>query len=185
MMNMEIGRSESSEGLGEFSLILPAGNVYRFSVTAPGYLPYSAEIRVPNTTQSSDTSITITLDSVGVGSVATIEDIYFDFNKATLKPESFFSLDGLADLLRKNTKWVVRIEGYTDSIGTIEFNKQLSLERAQSVVQYLVSKHIDMGRLEAVGFGPENPIADNDTEEGRQKNRRVQFRIVKFTSEDR
>ncbi|HYM20596.1 MAG TPA: OmpA family protein [Candidatus Kapabacteria bacterium] len=184
-MNMEIARSESSEGLGEFFLVLPSDNNYRISVSATGYLPYSTEVDVPSTLQSSDTSISVILDTIGVGSVATIEDIYFDFNQATLKPESFFSLDALSELLRSNQKWIVRIEGYTDSVGTIEFNKRLSFERARSVVEYLVSKHIELKRLEAVGFGPDDPVADNSTEEGRRKNRRVEFRIVKISGEEK
>ncbi|MBS1903092.1 MAG: OmpA family protein [Bacteroidetes bacterium] len=183
MQNMEVASSESSEGLGEFSLILPAGRLYRLSVSAPGYLPYSMQMDETNAEQFSDTSITVLLDSIGVGSVATIEDIFFDFNMATLRPESNYSLDALAELLLRNAKWTVRIEGYTDSVGTVESNKKLSFLRAQAVSQYLINKGIKERRLSVEGFGPDDPVADNSTEEGRRKNRRVQFRIMKIESE--
>lgn len=182
-LNMEVANSESSEGLGDFSLVLPAGKVYRLSIDAPGYLPFSGEEDLSQAASFSDTSITIILDSIGVGSVATIEDIFFDFNMATLRSESFFSLDALSELLRKNSKWIVRIEGYTDSVGTYESNKKLSFLRAQAVAQYLMSKGIPESRLQVEGYGPDDPVADNGTETGRQKNRRVQFRIVRIATD--
>ncbi len=179
--NINICNSESSEDLGDFSLVLPTGKRYRLSVSAPGYLPFSSEIDLSQTQQFADTTITVILDSVTIGSVATIEDIYFDFNKATLKSESFFSLDKLAELLHSNEHWVVRIEGYTDSIGSAEFNKVLSHDRAQSVVSYLISKGIVSERLQAEGFGAASPVADNSTEDGRRKNRRVELRLIRFS----
>jgi outer membrane protein OmpA-like peptidoglycan-associated protein len=181
--NMEVARSESSEGLGQFSMVLPAGKYYRLSVSAAGYLPSSLQLDLSGAESFSDTTITVILDSIGVGSVATIEDIFFDFNLAILKPTSFFSLDALAELLKANKSWTVRIEGYTDSIGTVESNKKLSFLRAQAVAQYLISTGIAERRLQAEGFGPEDPVADNTTEEGRRKNRRVQFRIIKIARE--
>ncbi|HET9137013.1 MAG TPA: OmpA family protein [Candidatus Kapabacteria bacterium] len=181
--NLEISRSESSEGLGQFSLVLSTGNKYRLSISATGYLPFSSEIDLTQFTKFADTSITIVLDSIAIGSVATIEDIFFDFNQSTLKSESYYSLDKLAQLLASNPRWVVSIEGYTDSIGSDELNKKLSLERAQAVVTYLIGKGIAERRLQSEGFGAANPVADNATEEGRRKNRRVEFRIIKFTEQ--
>ncbi len=179
--NMELSSSESSEGLGEFSLILASGRRYRLSVSSPGYLPFSTEVDLTNFSEFSDTSITLILDSVAIGSTATLEDIFFDLNQATLRPESFYSLDKLADLMKANPSWVIRIEGHTDSLGTDELNMALSAERAKAVVSYLVSKGISSDRLEAQGYGPTVPVADNATPEGRQKNRRVEFRIINFS----
>jgi OOP family OmpA-OmpF porin len=111
-------------------------------------------------------------------------DVEFDTNKATIKPGFDAELAGFADILKKHPDLKVVIEGYTDSTGPAAFNKKLSLERADAVKNYLVKKlGVDAARLKAVGYGPEKPIADNKTAQGRQKNRRVEaavdYQIVK------
>ncbi len=176
--NQEVARSSTSEGAENFSMVLPAGKHYRFTVESPGYLPYSDEIDLSDQSGFSEPFIEIILDSIAIGSVTTIGDIFFDFNKATLQPESYYSLNKLAEFLKVNSKWIVEIQGHTDSIGTAEFNNKLSLERAQSVVNYLKEKGITESRVHAEGFGALKPVAENNTEEGRRKNRRVAFRIV-------
>ncbi|MDP4230178.1 MAG: OmpA family protein [Bacteroidota bacterium] len=178
VQNLEVGRSSTSEETDVFSMVLPAGQHYRFNVESPGYLPFSDEIDLSQQSGFSEPFIDIVLDSIAIGSVTTIGDIFFDFNKATLKPESAYSLDRLAGFLKLNSDWIVEIQGHTDSIGTAEFNNKLSLERAQSVVAYLLGKGIEEKRLRAEGFGAMNPVAENTTDEGRRKNRRVAFRIV-------
>ncbi len=176
--NLEVARSSTSEEAENFSMVLPAGQHYRFNVESPGYLPFSDEIDLSGQSGFEEPFIDIVLDSIAVGSVTTIGDIFFDFNKSTLKPQSAYSLDKLAEYLKTNSKWAVEIQGHTDSIGTAEFNNKLSLERAQAVVAYLLSKGILQKRLQSEGFGALQPVADNATEEGRRKNRRVAFRIV-------
>jgi outer membrane protein OmpA-like peptidoglycan-associated protein len=176
--NKEIARSSTSEISENFMMVLPAGEHYRFNVTAPGYLPYSDEIDLRVQSGFSEPFVEIILDSIAIGSTTTIGDIFFDFNKATLKPESFYSLDKLVDFLKINPSLIVEIQGHTDSIGTVEFNKKLSLDRANAVVEYLKSKGISESRLKAEGFGSADPVSENASEEGRRKNRRVAFRIV-------
>ncbi len=110
-----------------------------------------------------------------------LEKVYFDTAKATIKPRSFNLLGQVASILKAYgdiTK--VRIEGHTDSRGGDAYNKQLSDDRAKSVRQYLIDKGIAPDRLEAVGYGEERPIASNQTGQGREQNRRVEFRIVEF-----
>jgi len=80
--------------------------------------------------------------------------------------------------MNKHPKYIWEIGGYTDGIGSVSYNKRLSKQRAQSVVDYLVSKGIDRNRLKIVGYGKENPIATNDTNEGRAMNRRVEIKVV-------
>ncbi len=176
--NLEVARSSTSEDAENFSMVLPAGQHYRINVESSGYLPYSDEIDLSTQSGFAEPFIDIILDSIAIGSVTTIGDIFFDFNKASLKPESFYSLDKLVDLLKLNSKWIVEIQGHTDSIGTAEFNNSLSLERAQTVVAYLKQKEISETRLRSEGFGALQPVSDNSTDEGRRKNRRVAFRIV-------
>jgi len=107
------------------------------------------------------------------------ETIQFKTGKAKIKKRSHVILDEVAKVLQTRTGIKkVRIEGHTDSVGDAEKNRSLSAARAQAVLEYLVKKGIARGRLEAQGFGPDKPIAGNDTAEGRSKNRRVEFTIV-------
>jgi OOP family OmpA-OmpF porin len=101
--------------------------------------------------------------------------IYFDFNSANLRPESTPELERIRSMLQQYGQAVV-IEGHTDAIGSDDYNIQLSTQRAQAVRTYLVGKGIDGGLIQAVGKGETDPIADNDTDDGRQANRRVAVR---------
>jgi OOP family OmpA-OmpF porin len=105
--------------------------------------------------------------------------VNFAFDKADLLPDSYPVLDDAVKLLNDKSTVNVEIEGYCDWIGTDAYNQKLSLERAQTVKNYLVSKGIAETRLTTVGFGKTNPIADNKTDEGRAMNRRIMFRILK------
>ena len=114
-----------------------------------------------------------------------IPNIYYAFDKAKLKPQSKPVLDTtLLSLLENNPKLILEIRSHTDSVGSNRYNQELSQERAQSVVDYLVDKGVDRKRLKAKGFGESKPIAPNtnpdgsDNPEGRQKNRRTEFRVI-------
>jgi OmpA-OmpF porin, OOP family len=113
-----------------------------------------------------------------------LENIYYEFNKAILLDESFGSLDRLVTMLNENPTMRIEIGGHTDSKGNDDYNKKLSEARAQSVVDYLISKGIEASRLSAVGYGEKHPIAPNtnddgtDNPEGRQKNRRTEFKVL-------
>jgi OmpA-OmpF porin, OOP family len=106
------------------------------------------------------------------------ESVFFDFNKATIKPVSFALLDDVARALVDNPKIKVEIQGHTDSVGNDKRNLVLSQNRANSVRTYLTRKGIDPGRMVAKGFGENVPIADNRTADGRAQNRRVDFVIT-------
>jgi len=114
-----------------------------------------------------------------------LENIYYDFNSAELSDRSKNVLDTtLLVLLKEAPEFIVEIGAHTDSIGTEEYNKQLSQERADNVIKYLISKGISHEKLVAKGYGTEKPIAPNflpdgsDNPEGREKNRRTEFRII-------
>ncbi|MEQ8242107.1 OmpA family protein, partial [Fulvivirga sp.] len=112
--------------------------------------------------------------------VVTLNNVFFDFDKAVLKPESFAELNRVVELMKKETKLKIEVAGHTDNIGTKEYNQQLSLRRANAVKNYLVEKDIDSSRVPTVGYGEERPISSNDDEEeGRALNRRVEFKIIK------
>jgi OOP family OmpA-OmpF porin len=110
----------------------------------------------------------------------TFDSVQFESNKAELKPQSFPALDLIGSILVKWPRLKIEIGGYTDSRGQEEKNRQLSQERADAVRTYLLDKfdNVHPDQLTAVGYGPDNPVASNDTEEGRQQNRRVEFKIL-------
>ena len=108
------------------------------------------------------------------------EKIQFAKAKAEILSASNELLDEIVATVKENPQiQKIAIEGHTSSEGSADFNRKLSQDRAQAVLDYLVSHGIDKGRLEAKGYGPDNPIAGNDTEEDREKNRRVEFNIKK------
>ena len=104
-----------------------------------------------------------------------VEGIYFDTGKAALKPESSAAIDEIAKLLKSDAGLKVFVVGHTDNAGAVEGNMKLSADRAQSVVQALTGAGIAASRLRAFGAGPHAPVASNDSEEGRAKNRRVEL----------
>ncbi len=111
------------------------------------------------------------------GTIVSLADILFDFDKATLKRDVEFNLVKVATILNQFGEMKVLVEGHTDAIGTDEYNLGLSKRRAQAVYDFLVSQGVAADRLTWEGYGESRPVADNDTEEGRQKNRRVDLVI--------
>ena len=103
-----------------------------------------------------------------------LSGVNFDTAKATIRPESFSNLDAVVEFMVHKKTARVEISGHTDNVGNAKTNKTLSEKRAQACRNYIVSKGVDKKRLEAIGFGDERPIAPNDTDEGRQKNRRIE-----------
>lgn len=125
-----------------------------------------------------DKAEVITLDDMLKGNkIATLNDINFDFGKSVIKEESFLNLERVYTFFQNNT-WAIEISGHTDNKGTPEYNKKLSRERAEAVKKFLVNKGITESRIKTQGLGAEKPVAENETEEGRALNRRVEFRIV-------
>jgi outer membrane protein OmpA-like peptidoglycan-associated protein len=107
-----------------------------------------------------------------------LENVEFDFGKATLRSLSYQTLDDLVDYLKRKPTERIEIGGFTDNVGSDAKNLALSMDRAKSIVSYLMAKGISNERLEAEGYGAEEPIEENDTEEGRQKNRRTEVKIL-------
>jgi outer membrane protein OmpA-like peptidoglycan-associated protein len=112
------------------------------------------------------------------GMVLTLGDVLFDSGRASLKAGAFATLDRLAQFMRENPQRKLKIEGHTDSVGSDSFNNELSLRRAEAVRIALVQRGVDGGRIETEGLGKSQPVASNDTVEGRQRNRRVEIVIT-------
>lgn len=109
----------------------------------------------------------------------TLDNVYFDTGKATLKPTSFPSLDELVDFMQRKKTTVIEIGGHTDDVGDDNSNMVLSQQRAESVRAYLLKKGISTNRVQAKGYGETRFIEPNTTEEGKQKNRRTEVTILK------
>jgi outer membrane protein OmpA-like peptidoglycan-associated protein len=164
---------------GTFTLPLPTGEIYALNVSADNYLFYSEHIELLETRDSLHPFIKyIYLKPIQKNQTMVLNNILFDFDKATLKPESYIELEKLYKFLSENPNLIIEIGGHTDNIGTKEYNQILSEKRAKAVYDYLISKNINANRLKYKGYGDTMPIADNSTEEGRQLNRRTEIKIL-------
>ena len=118
------------------------------------------------------------LTKVEVGTKVVLRNIFFETGKATLKPESYAELSNVLKFMEDNPSIRLEISGHTDNVGSRRVNQKLSEDRARAVVDYLVSKGIDRSRLESKGYADTQPVATNDTSEGRALNRRVEFKVI-------
>ncbi|MBL7884275.1 MAG: PD40 domain-containing protein [Bacteroidia bacterium] len=178
MKNEIVASFTSNSSTGKYLVSLPAGRNYGIAVKKEGYLFHSENFDIPATAAFQEVTKDVELKNVAVGSKIILKNIFFDFDKATLRPESTNELERLTKLLQDVPSLKIEIGGHTDSKGADDYNKKLSDNRAKAVVSYLISKGISADRLTSAGYGEEQPIATNDTDEGRQLNRRTEFKIL-------
>ncbi len=176
--NQVIASFLSNSATGKYLVTLPSGKNYGIAVKAENYLFYSANFNLPDTASYQVIEKNIPLQSINIGSRIVLRNVFFDYDKATLRPESTAELDRLIALLNQYTRLKIEISGYTDNRGSQTYNQTLSEARSKSVVDYLVAHGIAAARLTYKGYGMGNPIATNETDEGRQLNRRTEFKII-------
>ncbi len=169
---------ESDSVTGQYLMVLTKGSGYALYVTARDYLFQSLNFDYENDSNPEPVVIDIYLDKTDAGATAVLNNIFFDFDQYELKDKSITELNKIIRFLRERPEITVEIGGHTDSDGSADYNKQLSLKRAQSVVTYLVQKGIERGRLKEKGYGAEKPLKPNDSDENKQANRRIEFKIV-------
>jgi len=171
--------SRSDEVNGEFLVCLPTNKNYALYVSKDGYLFYSENFALKGQhSKLKPYKKNIELQPIIKDEIVILRNIFFDFDKDILKNESVVELYKLLNLLNKNNTMAIEIRGHTDSFGLAEYNKRLSQNRALAVYNYLIEKGIDKNRLSYKGFGAEEPIDTNETEEGRANNRRTEFRVL-------
>lgn len=151
---------------------------YIITASAEGYLNTVDSVWV-NDSDVTPWTKDIVLQPIEVGVTVRLKNIYFDFDKTTLKNESFTELDKVVDFLKQNPSVEIEISGHTDNKGSDEYNANLSQGRSEAVVNYIISQGVDGYRLSAHGYGEAKPIDTNDSEEGRANNRRVEFTVMK------
>jgi flagellar motor protein MotB len=178
--NIEIVRSFSDPANGEFLVCIPTSKVYALNVSAGGYLFYSGNFALEGLASEMEPFfVNVELSPIREGETMVLRNIFFGTDDYQLKASSFAELKKLIAFLNYNSGVKVEIRGHTDNTGDADYNKVLSAKRAQSVYDYLVENGVEAKRLAFKGYGATLPVADNDTREGRAKNRRTEIGILK------
>lgn len=171
-------QTKKTNEVGFYEVVLPVKGFHKLTAKAEGYLNGIDSLEHNNDDQTLYTK-DIYLKPIEIGTTVRLNNIFFDFDKATLKSESFEELDKVVNFLNDNPSLEIEISGHTDSKGGDDYNLNLSQGRAQSVVDYVISKGIDEFRLVAKGYGETVPLETNETDAGRAINRRVEFKVLK------
>ena len=163
---------------GEFLVCLPTGRDYALNASAEGYLFFSENYNIANSTADKPYSLEVPLSPLSAGSVIALRNIFFNTASAELLPQSNLELDKLLRLMKANATLRIEVGGHTDNVGADAENQKLSDQRANAVMKYLTSYGIEATRVIATGFGETKPVASNDTEEGRAQNRRTEITVL-------
>ena len=171
-----IVRSDSVTG--EYLMVLTQGAEYAQYASKKEYLFQSLNFNYSEVTDLEPIVVDIGLEKATEGSVSVLKNLFFDTDKYDLKEKSRTELQKIIRFLSDNPTLRVEIGGHTDDVGTREYNRQLSEKRAKSVYQYLLENGIQPERLQTKGYGPDRPVGSNASEEGRQLNRRIEFKVI-------
>lgn len=165
--------TEATDSEGYAEVLVPVGQKYDLTYLSLGRREIAATVPVADE-PSQSVKLTLRYKREFAEQPFIMKGVTFDTAKATIRPESFPNLDAVVEFMAHKKEARVEISGHTDNVGNAKTNKMLSEKRAQACRNYIVSKGIDKKRVDAVGFGDEHPIAPNDSDEGRQKNRRIE-----------
>lgn len=175
----EVGTIMSDPKTGAYKIMLPTGINYGYLAESKGFASVSANIDLTDTKKYGEQTKNLYLVPVEVGAIVTLNNIFFDFDKFSLKEGSKPELRRIKKLMDDYPDIKVEIAGHTDAIGSEQYNQWLSEQRANAVVKFLTESGVDKERLIAKGYGESRPVATNSQEiEGRELNRRVEFIII-------
>jgi outer membrane protein OmpA-like peptidoglycan-associated protein/TolA-binding protein len=175
-----IAINKSNSATGKYLVVLPAGKTYSVSANKEGFFFHSELFDVPTASKFQTIKKDIELKPIEKGAKIVINNIFFETGKATLSPQSNVELEKAVDLLKTNPTMIIEVGGHTDNVGDDASNMKLSHDRAKAVREFIVGKGIASERVQAKGYGESNPIATNDTDDGRKSNRRTEFIILEF-----
>lgn len=182
--NLKTGKNEgfaiSDPNTGSYQIALPYGTNYGFNALSNSYIPISDNIDLTQLSAYKEITRDLFLVPEMVGQVVRINNVFFEFGKSNLQTESFPELNRLAVYLQLKLNIKIELGGHTDNIGNDEANFKLSADRAKSVQLYLVNKGVAENRISYKGYGKTLPIANNNTDEGKGLNRRVEFTIIEL-----
>lgn len=168
------------DSLGTYEVKLPVGKIYTLSAKAEGYYPITEMIELEKEDKSVKVYKDLYLAPVEVGQSIRLNNVFFETGKSAMMPASFPELDRVVEFLKDNENMKIEIAGHTDSKGSAPLNTKLSSSRAAAVARYIVSKGIAQDKLTSRGYGSTKPEGDNKTEQGRSRNRRVEFIILEI-----
>lgn len=175
----EVGEARVDPKTGEYKIALPAGRNYGYHAAAPGFLSVNENLEIKLLNEYTEVKKDLTLVPIEIGESIQLRNVFFVQSKAELRPESYPELDRLVKIMKDNPTIEIELSGHTDNRGSSQANLELSEKRVEAVKQYLFSKGLQPKRISGRGYGGAKPIAPSDTEENRQMNRRVEFKIVK------
>lgn len=182
----ELGIAESDPKTGEYELRLPGGHLYGIRAEATDRISENQNLDLRNVTRDQVIEDKdFRLDPIQVATVEenttiVLNNIFFDFDKSTLKPESNPELNRIVSVMKEKSGMQIEIAGHADATGPESYNLKLSERRARAVVQYLTREGIGNARISVVFYGEAKPVAPNTTPDGRRRNRRVEFKILKL-----
>jgi OmpA-OmpF porin, OOP family len=177
----EAGTGISNPEDGSFKMVLPYDKNYSIRASANKFFAISENLNLDSLVKAGYKEIhkDLYLVPIEIGQVFRLNNVFFDFDKYDLRPESFVELDRVVGFLKEYPNVEIEMSAHTDSKGSDAYNVTLSDNRAKSVREYILSKGIAAIRIVSKGYGETKPVATNDTDEGRQLNRRVEFTILK------
>ncbi len=164
---------------GEYLMVLTQGSEYGLFVSKKDYVFQSLNFNYESEINIEPVVVNVFLDRVTVGAISVLKNIFFEFDKYDLQDKSKTELEKMVRFLTENPLIKIEIGGHTDNDGSPAYNLKLSQNRAQSVASYLVQYGIDIKRISQKGYGADRPIQPNDSEENKQANRRIEFKILR------
>ena len=164
---------------GEYLMVLTQGSEYGLFVSKKDYVFQSLNFNYESEINIEPVVVNVFLDRVTVGAISVLKNIFFEFDKYDLQDKSKTELEKMVRFLTENPLIKIEIGGHTDNDGSPAYNLKLSQNRAQSVASYLLQYGIDIKRISQKGYGADRPIQPNDSEENKQANRRIEFKILK------
>lgn len=170
--------SRATNKEAEFYAVLPVGSDYGLSIAQPGYLFFSRNFALKSENRKEALELLLELEPIKTGQSVTLENVFFDYDSYEISKRSDQEIAKVFQFLQLNPSLNVLLEGHTDNQGTAAHNKELSANRAEAVMQRLIKLGVSAHRLSSEGFGASKPIASNENEQGRSKNRRTEMRII-------
>ncbi len=170
---------ESDSISGQYLIVLTQGAEYALYVSKPGYVFKSLNFNYSEIKDFEPITLNIELERIKEGTSAVLQNVFFEVDKYDLKEKSIVELQKVLKFLHDNPNIKVEISGHTDNTGSSIHNQELSEKRAKAVYQYLISNAISETRISAKGYGATRPVAENNSESGKQQNRRIELELLK------
>jgi outer membrane protein OmpA-like peptidoglycan-associated protein len=174
----EIGLAQSDPKDGLYRVALPYGRTYSFRAEAPGYFALGESLDLRSIDTYRELERDLRLVPLRVGEVVALRELFFLANSDSVLPQSKGELERLYKMLANNPGIRIEIGGHTNDRCSEAFCRELSRKRAKRVAEFLYARGIDRYQVRWIGYGSKRPLADNDSEEGRQRNQRVEFKVL-------